>query len=247
MQNVREVKKKSMDDYVVIYQNLDFGHTAHTVFAGEDDAEAENYFKMNHPHCRYKVLSTVKARWFDQNLYEGVLKLEVGSLITKLSDLEIEREKAVRLYQIKDYSERGAVSDDIAYLGAEIEKIKQRINLKMDGLIINKLTHLGITPRLNGFGYAREAVKSIFWFGDNKFTASGDLYPLVESKINPSSKDPEKTCSNVERSIRYALVEAWEADNQKVLDALELPVQKKMPTVMLFLKAFTQVIKKELL
>ena len=73
--------------------------------------------------------------------------------------------------------------------------------------ISNTLLRLGISTKLRGYGYLREAVLLMSKHPDQSITK--ELYPSVASMCNVTSVQ-------IERSIRSAIATAWEHSDQRI-------------------------------
>ena len=125
-----------------------------------------------------KVLAT--TRYISDYILDAVQQLGVGYVIVKPCDVN------ATALRIADLSQR----------------IQPPIFSQPDTktLISNTLLRLGISTKLRGYGYLREAVLLMAYKPDQSITK--ELYPAVASRFNASA-------IQIERSIRSAIAAAW--------------------------------------
>lgn len=109
---------------------------------------------------------------------------------------------------------------DIGAMVTRIADMSQRAETPMFShpeprtLVSNVLLHLGISTKLLGYGYLREAVLLIAQDASQSITK--ELYPAVAARCRANS-------GQVERSIRSAIHSAWKRRNDSVWQLYFVP------------------------
>ena len=138
---------------------------------------------------RHGLRPTVLAvtRYANDFMVAAATRLEVGYMMVKPCDIKV---TVQRLQDLSEYMDRPAV-----------------VRPDLRTTVSNVLLSLGISTKLNGYAYLREAI--LLMIASPGQSVTKELYPAV-GKICDASK------TQVERSIRSAIGKAWENRDEAV-------------------------------